>query len=76
MTNPNHEQRINNGNRVDQKLWNRVHADITAAMRAAQREAEMHSDFQAVIRQRQFRTGINNVRQEQGKAPIFQLENR
>ena len=71
-----HEQRINNGNRVDQKLWNRVHADITAAMRAAQREAEMHSDFQAVIRQRQFRTGINNVRQEQGKAPIFQLENR
>ena len=71
-----HEQRINNGNRIDQKLWNRVHADITAVMRQAQREAELHSDFQAVIRQRQFQTGINNVRQEQGKAPIFQLENR
>jgi hypothetical protein len=71
-----HEQRINNGNRIDQKLWNRVHADITAVMRAAQREAELHSDFQAVIAQRQFQTGINSVRQEQGKAPIFQLENR
>ena len=31
-------ERINNGNRVDQKLWNRGRTDITAAMRAAQQK--------------------------------------
>jgi hypothetical protein len=71
-----HELRLGHREKVDQKLWNSVHKDVTNAMRAAQKAAEMTSDFQAVIRQTQFQKGINDVLQQQGRVPFFEWQNR
>ena len=71
-----HELRLGKRKSVDHKLWNNLHYDITRAMRAAQKNAELTSDFQAVIRQRQNRQSINNVLSRQGREPLFELENR
>jgi len=71
-----HELRLGQREKVDQKLWNHLHKDVTNAMKAAQKAAEMSSSFQAVIRQRQFQKGINNVLQQQGRMPFFELQNR
>ena len=71
-----HELRLGHREKVDQKLWNSVHKDVTRAMRAAQKAAENTSAFQAVIRQRQFQKGINSVLQQQGRMPFFELQNR
>lgn len=64
------------GEEIDQTKWNNLHYEITQAMRAAQKEAELTSDFQALIRTRAHQAGINEVQQRQGKPPIFQLDNR
>ncbi len=71
-----HELRLGHREKVDQKLWNSVHKDVTRAMRAAQKAAENTSDFQAVIRQTQFQKGINDVLQQQGRVPFFEWQNR
>lgn len=71
-----HEQRLLKRKSIDEKLWNNVHYEITVAMRAAQKRAEDTSAFQAVIRQRQFQKGQNDVFQRQGRSPIFDLQNR
>tara|TARA_S200002703_G_scaffold18496_2_gene15084 strand:+ start:3449 stop:7315 length:3867 start_codon:yes stop_codon:yes gene_type:complete len=71
-----HEQRLLKRKSIDQTLWNNLHYEISTAMRAAQKRAEVTSDFQAVIRQRQFQKGQNDVFQRQGRSPIFDLKNR
>ena len=71
-----HELRLGHREKVDQKLWNHLHKDVTNAMKAAQKAAEMTPSFQAVIRQRQFQKGINDVLQQQGRIPFFEYQNR
>lgn len=71
-----HQLRLGHRQKIDQKLWNSVHKDVTRAMKAAQQAAENTSAFQAVIRQRQFQKGTNSVLQQQGRMPFFELQNR